>query len=985
MARKLRPRKGTTAQNNAYTGAVAEVTIDTTKKTLVVHDGATAGGNPLPTFADISSLIGVPSGIAGLDAGGKVPSAQLPSYVDDVLEFANLAALPATGETGKIYVALDTSKTYRWSGSVYVAVGANGDLLLTYADAFADVVLSGLVFPTSATRTSTMTSGVAEVIGTRVVVPATANTFTASRDTYVDLSNAGVLTYVGVANTILIEDCEDTWNESVDADATVSVVADVAAGQTLTNSNKIVVAATAVAGDVLATEAIASLNLSTATAARWWIKSSIATAAGDLHLLLGETAIVTTANAAEILAVPALTANTWTQVQVNFAGATTARDAIISVGLRYTVDIGACDLFIDDVQGIIPAPAAPAVTANSLRLQKVVTSSTAVTSVVQIASRELTANRNVSVPAPTLGGHATNKDFVSAELSAHNAAADPHTGYALESTIGVANGIAGLDGTGKVPAAQLPSYVDDVLEYANYAALPATGETGKIYIAQDTGASYRWTGTVYLKLSDDDVLQFANLAAFPASGAGAALYIAEDTSRLYRWGGAAYVFVGGLDAIPTMTMLGNNTGGSAVPTALTKAQVQTLLDIGWVLQSRSVAAPNATVPVHALTAVGAETNIDLALSPKGVGAILAALPDGAIAGGNKRGQNAVDLQTLRNAAIQVASGNYATVSGGWHNQASGTQSCVTGGYNNKATGDSSTVLGGANNTASGLYAIAGGAGNNASGALSIALGDSSGASNNYGIALGWANGTSGSSAAIIGGYTSQSSGAYSFIGGGYDNTANGTNASVIGGEYSFASGNYSFVGGGQSNNAIGVCAVVLGGVGNIAEADYSVALGYGAQTQSRKRTIVESAGSITTAGDVQVCRSVLRGQTTDATPLRLAVDGAAISAGNTFSSMTYQLLHIKGRCIARAPSTLGDYAIWEFTALMNQNANNSTVTLLAAVSPTLVSSGGTGNTWTLAVTADTTYGSLNVTATGAAAKTITWGCALDVLEVRDIA
>jgi hypothetical protein len=54
---------------------------------------------------------------------GKVPSSQLPSYVDDVLEFTNLSAFPTTGETGKIYVALDTNFTYRWSGSSYVQIG----------------------------------------------------------------------------------------------------------------------------------------------------------------------------------------------------------------------------------------------------------------------------------------------------------------------------------------------------------------------------------------------------------------------------------------------------------------------------------------------------------------------------------------------------------------------------------------------------------------------------------------------------------------------------------------------------------------------------------------------------------------------------------------------------------------------------------------------------------------------------------------------
>jgi hypothetical protein len=65
---------------------------------------------------------GAANGYASLDSGAKVPAAQLPSYVDDVLEFANLAAFPATGETGKIYVALDTGKVYRWSGSAYVEI-----------------------------------------------------------------------------------------------------------------------------------------------------------------------------------------------------------------------------------------------------------------------------------------------------------------------------------------------------------------------------------------------------------------------------------------------------------------------------------------------------------------------------------------------------------------------------------------------------------------------------------------------------------------------------------------------------------------------------------------------------------------------------------------------------------------------------------------------------------------------------------------------
>jgi hypothetical protein len=76
-------------------------------------------------------------------------------------------------------------------------------------------------------------------------------------------------------------------------------------------------------------------------------------------------------------------------------------------------------------------------------------------------------------------------------------------GFTPENTAnkGSANGYASLDETGKVPAAQLPAYVDDVLEFANLAAFPATGSTGIIYVAMDTNMSYRWTGSAYVSMN----------------------------------------------------------------------------------------------------------------------------------------------------------------------------------------------------------------------------------------------------------------------------------------------------------------------------------------------------------------------------------------------------------------------------------------------------------------------------------------------------
>lgn len=88
-------------------------------------DYATAAQGALADGAIQASEKGAALGVATLDSGGKVPAAQLPSYVDDVIEVADLASLPGTGETGKIYVTLDDSRQYRWSGSAYVQLVAS--------------------------------------------------------------------------------------------------------------------------------------------------------------------------------------------------------------------------------------------------------------------------------------------------------------------------------------------------------------------------------------------------------------------------------------------------------------------------------------------------------------------------------------------------------------------------------------------------------------------------------------------------------------------------------------------------------------------------------------------------------------------------------------------------------------------------------------------------------------------------------------------
>ena len=153
----------------------------------------------------------------------------------------------------------------------------------------------------------------------------------------------GTLGGVYTGTTLLIEDCEDTWNEQAVAGVTLSV-------QTGKVGSYCARAATVGVGiSILMSEVIAK-DLSTYEATYWWARSSLTTASGDLQVLLDEHA--NCASPDETLNIPALTANTWKQCFRVFSGATTARDALISVGLKSAVDLADGTFDIDDVQAL---------------------------------------------------------------------------------------------------------------------------------------------------------------------------------------------------------------------------------------------------------------------------------------------------------------------------------------------------------------------------------------------------------------------------------------------------------------------------------------------------------------------------------------------------------------------------------------------------------------------------------------------------------
>ena len=143
-----------------------------------------------------------------------------------------------------------------------------------------------------------------------------------------------------------IHACNATFDEKTDGDFTQSL--DTKDKKQGTQSLKMVIAAGASAGDFV-TDSITSKDLSQYDYIEMWVKSTVATSAGNLKLLLDDTA--SCGSPLETLSIPALSANTWTFVRMALSNPNTYT-AIISVGLEYDSDLGACTVWIDDISAV---------------------------------------------------------------------------------------------------------------------------------------------------------------------------------------------------------------------------------------------------------------------------------------------------------------------------------------------------------------------------------------------------------------------------------------------------------------------------------------------------------------------------------------------------------------------------------------------------------------------------------------------------------
>ena len=161
-----------------------------------------------------------------------------------------------------------------------------------------------------------------------------------------NISMISKIEYRDKIDSTRIHACGTTFDEKTDGDFTQSL--DTKDKKQGSQALKMVIAAGASAGDFV-TDSITSKNISGYDTIEMWVKSTVATSAGNLKLLLDDTA--SCGSPLETLSIPALSADTWTFVRMSLANPETDT-AIISVGLEYDSDLGACTVWIDDIVAV---------------------------------------------------------------------------------------------------------------------------------------------------------------------------------------------------------------------------------------------------------------------------------------------------------------------------------------------------------------------------------------------------------------------------------------------------------------------------------------------------------------------------------------------------------------------------------------------------------------------------------------------------------
>lgn len=555
-----------------------------------------------------ATLKGASNGVAELDANGKVPASQLPSYVDDVLEYAAFASFPAEGEAGKIYVDKATNKTYRWGGTAYTEISASLALGETASTAYAGdkgkeahdlasaalpksggtmsgiIAMGGNKITGLANGTSTndaVNKGQLDAVSGAIPAASADNPLmdgTASAGTASTWAKGD---HVHPHDTTKLDKAGDTMSGSLEMSlnkitglangsderdavnfkqlsAKLNKDGDTMAGNLAMGSYKITGLAPGTAtndavnksqldavSDAIPTagtstplmDGTASAGGATTTAYaradhRHPSDTSKLNKSGDTmggDLAMGSNKITGLASGTEngdavnksqldavSAAIPAASATAPKMDGTASAGTATTwakGDHVHPTDTSRQAKITASGLLKGDGLGGVTA----AVPETDYGTYSKPSTGIPESDLAQAVKDKLTA---ADAALPKAGGTMTGNIAMGGNkvtgLGTPSADADAATKKYVDDNFiaatlkGANNGVAELDATGKVPASQLPSYVDDVIEgyyYNNKFYKEDThtteipGETGKIYVNLDTERTYRWGGTAYAEIS----------------------------------------------------------------------------------------------------------------------------------------------------------------------------------------------------------------------------------------------------------------------------------------------------------------------------------------------------------------------------------------------------------------------------------------------------------------------------------------------------